>query len=53
LEKNLPVWEQVTRTLLSTIEERHVAHSVSYCGAATCPELRKERPPSPTVSIRR
>jgi len=30
-----------------------LAHSVSYCGAATCPELGVERTPSPTVSIRR
>src|ERR1035437_6866687 len=30
-----------------------LAHSVSYCGAATCPELGVEQTPSPTVSIRR
>src|ERR1039458_464466 len=27
-----------------------LTHSVSYCGAATCPELGVERTPSPTVS---
>jgi hypothetical protein len=34
-----PMLQNVKKALVPTQSRPHMAHSVSYCGAATCPEL--------------